>query len=87
MGARPTQIGWLILTRVFALAGVGVLVGIPVALAAGPLAESLLFGGRPTDPGTVAAAACVMFAVATVAGLLPALRAAGVSPRRALEME
>jgi ABC-type antimicrobial peptide transport system permease subunit len=87
VGAKPRQIVWLILRRVFALAGVGVVVGIPVALAGGPLVESLLFGVRATDPATVAGAACVMLAVATAAGLLPALRAAGVSPRRALETE
>jgi predicted permease len=87
VGARPRQIVWLILRRVFLLAGVGVLVGIPAALAGGPLVESLLFGVRPTDPGTVTGAALVMLAVAMAAGLLPALRAAGVSPRQALESE
>jgi predicted permease len=87
VGAQPRQIVWLILRRVLLLAGLGVLVGIPVALAGGPLVESLLFGVRATDPGTAAEAAVVMLAVATGAGLIPALRAAGVSPRRALETE
>jgi ABC-type antimicrobial peptide transport system permease subunit len=87
VGAQPRQIVALILRRVFALAGLGVVAGIPVALAGGPLVESLLFGIRATDPATVAWAACVMLAVATAAGLLPALRAAGVSPSRALEAE
>jgi predicted permease len=87
VGARPGQIVWLILRRVFLLAGLGVALGIPAALAGGPLVESLLFGVQATDPGTVAGAACVMLGVATTAGLLPALRAAGVSPRRALETE
>jgi predicted permease len=87
VGAQPRQIVWLILRRVFALAGLGVVAGIPVALAGGPLVESLLFGVRATDPATAAWAACVMLAVAMAAGLLPALRAAGVSPRRALETE
>lgn len=87
VGARPGQIVWLILLRVFLLAGFGVALGIPAALAGGPLVESLLFGVQATDPGTLAGAACVMLGVATAAGLLPALRAAGVSPRRALETE
>jgi predicted permease len=87
VGARPKQIVWLILRRVLLLAGLGVLVGIPVAVAVGPLLESLLFGIRATDPGTAAGAAVVMLAVAIGAGLLPALRAARVSPRRALETE
>ena len=73
VGAQPRQIVWLILRRVFLLAALGIAVGIPVALAGGPVVESLLFGVRATDPGTVVGAACVMLAVATAAGL-PALR-------------
>jgi predicted permease len=87
VGARPAQILWLILRRVFTLAGAGLLVGIPAALAGGPLVESLLFGVQATDPGIVVGAALVMLGVAAAAGLLPAMRAAGVSPRSALEAD
>jgi putative ABC transport system permease protein len=45
---------------------------------------SLLVGVRPTDPATFAAIAALFFAVAAVASLLPARRAAGLDPMEAL---
>jgi predicted lysophospholipase L1 biosynthesis ABC-type transport system permease subunit len=87
VGARPGQIVWLILRQVIVLAGFGLLFGIPIALVGGPVMESLLFGVEPTDPAMVLAASLSMLAVAAGAGMLPARRAAAVSPRRALETE
>jgi predicted permease len=75
VGARPSQILWLVLEEVALLAGIGLAVGVPVALAAAPLMASLLFGVAPTNPTAVIAAAVSMLAVAVCAGLLPALRA------------
>jgi ABC-type antimicrobial peptide transport system permease subunit len=76
VGARPGQILWMVLRQVVVLAGIGLVAGVPAALAAAPLVGSLLFGVAPTSQWAIAAAAGVMLAVAVVAGLLPALRAA-----------
>lgn len=76
VGARPGQILGLVLRRVAVLAAIGLLIGIPVALAVGPLVGSLLYGVAPTDPLAVGAASAVMLAVAIGAGMLPALKAA-----------
>lgn len=87
VGAQPGQIAGLVLRQVVGLALVGLLIGVPVALAAGPVVASLLFGVAPGDPTSVALAALVMFAVAVVSGLLPALKAARVDPLVALGSE
>ena len=87
VGARPGQILGSILRQVVILAAVGVAIGVPVALAAGPVIESLLFGVVASDPGTVLTAAGVMLAVATLAGLRPAIRAALLNPLDALRSD
>lgn len=76
VGARPDQILGLVLRQVVLLAGLGLLVGVPAALAAGPLVESLVYGVAPTDPVTVGLAGLSLLLVAVAAGLLPALKAA-----------
>jgi predicted permease len=87
VGAQSGQIVWLILRQVVVLAGLGLLVGVPLSLAASPLVGSLLFGVAPTDFATVTMAAIVLLAVAGGAGLVPALRAARSDPLHSLRSE
>lgn len=87
VGARPRQILWLVLRQVVALAMAGLAVGIPLALAVGPLVGSLLFGVVPTSPRMVTAAVAALLGVAAAAGLLPALRAARLDPLVALSRD
>ena len=49
--------------------------------------EAVLFGVTPTDLPTFAAAATIFAAAATMASLLPALRAARINPMQALRVE
>ena len=58
--------------------------GVPAALAAGPLLESLLYDVAPRDPLMVAAASATMVAVAAAAGCLPARRASRLDAMAAL---
>lgn len=87
VGARPGAIATLVLAQVLRLAGIGLLVGVPLGLTASSLAGALLFGVAPTDPASLLAAAVVLTVVALGAGLLPALRAASLDPKVALGTE
>jgi ABC-type antimicrobial peptide transport system permease subunit len=58
--------------------------GLAGALATTRLIESLLFGLTATDPLAIALAMLLLLAVATLAGWLPARRAATVDPLVAL---
>jgi predicted permease len=87
LGARRSQVLWLVLRQVVVLAMAGLTVGVPAALAAGPLVRNVLFGVAPNDAATIACAAIVMFVVAVTAGLLPALKAARLEPLVALRAE
>jgi putative ABC transport system permease protein len=53
----------------------------------GEIVSKLLFGVRPTDPLTYVGVAGVLAAVALVATLVPALRAAAIDPIAALRYE
>jgi len=65
----------------------GIVAGILLALAAGRLIASLLYGVAPTDPFVMAAVATLLLLVGTAAALSPARRAAGVDPVTALRAE
>ena len=62
-------------------------IGIPAALAAGRLLVTFLYGLTPRDPATVAAATAILFSAATLAAVIPAIRAARVDPNVALKYE
>jgi len=51
------------------------------------LVGSVLFGVRPSDPITIAAAVVVMIAIAALATYMPARRAARLDPTVALRYE
>jgi predicted permease len=87
LGARYTQVLWLILQRAVALALVGVAVGVPLSLWTNTYVSSLLFELWPRDWSTLAATAAVLVAIAALAGYVPARRAALVDPAVALKLD
>ncbi len=87
VGARPGQILGMILRQVLVLALAGLVVGVPLSLWAAPVAGSLLYGVAPNDVATILGGALLMVLVATVAGLLPARRAARLDATEALAAE
>lgn len=87
VGARAGDVVRLILREGVAMVGIGVLVGVALALALGRLVDALLYGVTPRDPGTIAAAAAVLLATAAVASMVPAFRAARVDPFTTLREE
>ena len=85
LGARYSQVLWMVLRQAFALALAGVAVGVPISLWTGRYVTSLLFGLTPRDPATLAVTATTLVAIAALAGYLPARRAASVDPAVALK--
>ena len=87
LGARSGGVLWMILKESLLLLGIGVAVGVPLAVAATSLVRAHLFGLGPSDPATIAGATlCVSIATA-LAGYLPARRATEVDPILALRHE
>jgi len=87
LGAARRDVLWLVFRDALRLVLVGVVLGLPAALAASRLIASQLFCISPTDAGAVSAAILTMLAVAAVAGYLPASRATRVDPLVALRNE
>jgi len=65
----------------------GILIGLPAAWWSTHFISTLLYGLKPFDPLTAAAAVTVLTAVALVAGFIPARRAARVDPMRSLRQD
>jgi ABC-type antimicrobial peptide transport system permease subunit len=69
------------------LLAAGILVGVPVALAASRAISSRLFGIEPMDPLTMAGAVLVLSVTALLAALRPALRASQIDPSESLRAD
>jgi putative ABC transport system permease protein len=87
LGAPARSVMRLIIARGMALAGIGLLLGLAGAAAAGRLLSGLLFGVGPADPATYAAAGGVLLVVSLLACWIPARRVLGVDPVVALRHE
>ena len=87
LGAEPRAISWLALRRVLGYLLVALPVGGAGAYAVGRLLQSLLVQTTPGDPLTLGAVVLVMVAVAVLASLWPARRAARIDPMMALRIE
>ena len=66
---------------------IGLALGIPAALLAGHLMTSMLYGVSGFDPLALAGSVFVLGLCATVAGFIPARRAASIEPMQALRTE
>jgi predicted permease len=85
LGAKPREIFRLVVGQGMALALVGLLVGLPLALGMGRAVAGLLYGIAPNDFGTFAGVAAMLAAVALAACYIPARRAMRVDPVIALK--
>jgi len=83
-GAQAGDIRWLVIREVLMITGAGVIVALPAAWWLGRLVEAQLYGVRPGDPATIAAATLLLTVVACLAGLVPSVRAARLDPTEAL---
>jgi putative ABC transport system permease protein len=87
LGASRSNVLGLFLRQALLQVAVGVAVGLIGAMGMTRVLRTLLTGISTSDPWVFALAPASMFAVAVVAALRPALRAAGVDPVRALRAE
>jgi len=87
LGARQEDVRRLFLRHGVLLTGVGLIVGLAVAIPLTRLMSALLFGVSPVDPLTYATVSVGLAGVALLACYLPARRAAGVDPAVALRGE
>jgi hypothetical protein len=87
LGATPRDIRRLVVGQVVGLVGSGVTVGLLGAFASSGVLRSLLFEVSPIDPVTLAGVCVLLVAVASLAGLLPARRAARIDPLQALRAD
>jgi predicted permease len=84
LGASRPSVVRLIVGEGLTLALLGVVLGVPAAVAAGRLIGALLYGLGPTDAVTLTSATAMFIIVAAIAGLLPAYRASTIDPMAAL---
>ena len=87
LGAQYRHVLWMVLRQALVMATAGVAIGVPLSLCVGRFVASRMFGLTARDPATLAATAILLIAIASIAGYLPARRAALVDPARALKAE
>jgi ABC-type antimicrobial peptide transport system permease subunit len=87
LGAARGDVVRMVLRDSFWMVGTGVLVGAPCAWAGARTLRTLLFGLEPVDPRIGVLSLLVLIAAALSAAWIPARRAAGIDPMRALREE
>jgi ABC-type antimicrobial peptide transport system permease subunit len=84
LGSSASDILGLVVRDGLRITGIGLGIGIVGMVALTRAMRGLLYGVRPLDPTVIGLVAIILTVVALVATLVPARRAAGVSPTAAL---
>jgi len=87
LGATRRAAVWLVVADAVAMIAAGTAIALPLVWGLGRLVEAQLFGVRALDAPTIAAASTLLAIVTLVAAMLPAWRAASVSPTDALRFD
>lgn len=87
LGAGRRDVRRLVLSNTVRLVVLGAALGLPAALALAHVLSGVLYQVGPYDPLVFALSLAVLASVALLAGYLPAQRAAGVDPIKALRYE
>ena len=87
LGADRAKVLQLVLRGAFKRVVVGLILGLPLAVGAGRLISAELYGVSSWDPLALAVAASALAICAFFAAIIPATRAAGISPMSALRAE
>jgi predicted permease len=87
LGADRLKVIRLVLRGAFKRVLVGLLLGLPLAVGAGRLISAQLYGVSSWDPLALAIAASALAVCSFFAAIIPASRAASISPMQALRIE
>jgi len=87
LGAEPSQLLRMIVMQAAKLAGIGVVIGVIVALPLAPLLDSQLYGIQSFDPMTFISVPVVLLVVAALAAVVPARKAMRIDPLAALRID
>jgi ABC-type antimicrobial peptide transport system permease subunit len=87
LGARGSRVLLLVLRRGLALAMIGAALGVGAGLLLSRSMAALMFGVPTSDPLSFAGVAALLLAVAVLATLVPAWRAARTSPLTAIRSD
>lgn len=87
LGAPQGAVVWMVMRETALLVGLGLAVGVPAAWALSRYVSTQLYGVKATDIWTAVAALAILAVVAAGAGFLPARRASGIDPIKALHYE
>lgn len=83
---RATIIGMMLRVAMSPI-GLGLLIGVPLALAGGRAIASQLYGVKNYDPVVLGTAVFVLAVSSIIAAIIPARRAASIDPMQALRIE
>jgi predicted permease len=84
LGAAERQVTRLVLREGLGLGALGIIAGLPLALAATQLVASMLVGVRAWDAASMATGAVMLLAAVWIATMIPARRATRIEAARAL---
>jgi len=87
LGAGGGSVARQVVGRGLLPVGAGTVIGVIAALLTGKVAAGFLYGVTPGDPATVLGAAAALVGAGVVASLIPAWRAAKISPIEALRAD
>ena len=87
LGADRASVMRMVLRGAFWQIGIGLAIGMPLAIAAGRLMTRQLFGVSPWDPLMLGMATLLLCLAALLASWIPAARAATVEPMVALRTD
>jgi predicted permease len=87
LGADRTNVVQLVLQGAFKRVLIGLILGLPLAIGAGRLISSQLYGVSTLDPPALSVAVAALAICSFIAAIIPANRAASISPMNALRIE
>jgi predicted permease len=87
LGAQTGFVFWIVMREVLLLLAIGLVLGVPSAMALGQYVASTLYGIQPRDPWMAGGTIVLLTLVSAAAGLVPAYRASRIDPILALRYE
>ena len=87
LGARPADVGTLVVRQALNLAAIGLVLGATAFLGLAKFLRSLLFEVSPADPLAIGGSMLMLFIVAAAASWPPAWRASRIDPADALRSD